>query len=151
MAHDVTQWLAEIRSLQHQLAMARQERDQAYRSAANWQRIYEKEAEQRRSAALDREMPPPASAVEPDALVGIGDLQHQLQIQRLMDRCATLEAALETERLAHAHTRQTLTTALGETFETLKPDFRGVSASAATSPPQGQQRPQGEGETSKLP
>lgn len=137
MTHDVTQWLAEIRSLQHQLAAARQERDQAYRSAANWQRIYEKEAEQRRAAALDQMVGHAPPSAGTDALAGIGDLQHQLQIQRLMERCATLEAALDAERLAHAHTRQTLTTALGETFETLKPNFESALPAAATAATEG--------------
>ena len=53
MSQDVTQWLAEIRTLQRQLADVRQERDQAYASAANWRRLYETEARQRRTEVAD--------------------------------------------------------------------------------------------------
>jgi len=49
MSQNVTQWLAEIQALKQQLADAQQEREQAYTSAANWQRLYETEAQQRRS------------------------------------------------------------------------------------------------------
>lgn len=49
MTYDLTQWLTEIRTLQRQLSAAQQERDQAYASAANWRRLYEKEAQQRRT------------------------------------------------------------------------------------------------------
>ena len=45
---NVTQWLAEVRSLQHQVKMLQQEREEAYNSANNWRKLYESEAQQRR-------------------------------------------------------------------------------------------------------
>ena len=48
MVNEVSQWLAEIQTLQQQLKVLGQERDQAYASAANWRRLYESESEQRR-------------------------------------------------------------------------------------------------------
>ena len=49
MVNEVSQWLAEIQTLQQQLKTLGQERDQAYASAANWRRLYESESEQRRN------------------------------------------------------------------------------------------------------
>lgn len=51
MVNEVSQWLAEIQTLQQQLGVLSQERDQAYASAANWRRLYESESEQRRNDA----------------------------------------------------------------------------------------------------
>ncbi len=48
MTQNIQQWLAEIRTLQNQVAELRQARDEAYGSAANWRRLYETEARQRR-------------------------------------------------------------------------------------------------------
>ena len=50
MASDVAQWLIEIRTLQRQLVETNNERDAAFKSAANWRRLYETEAKQRRAA-----------------------------------------------------------------------------------------------------
>ena len=54
MSQDLTQWIAEVRTLQRQLADTQKERDQAYNSAANWRRHYETEARQRRDRQQDR-------------------------------------------------------------------------------------------------
>ncbi|HEY9814144.1 MAG TPA: hypothetical protein V6D31_11530, partial [Candidatus Sericytochromatia bacterium] len=51
MSQELTQWLAEIRTLKQKLAEAQTERDAANESAANWRRLYTKEAEQRRTEA----------------------------------------------------------------------------------------------------
>ncbi len=51
MTHDVQQWLGEIKALQHKLADAHRERDEAFASAANWRSLYETEAKQRRADA----------------------------------------------------------------------------------------------------
>ena len=48
MTQDVTQWLDEIKALKQQLVEMRQEREEAYASAINWQQRYETEAQQRR-------------------------------------------------------------------------------------------------------
>uniref|UniRef100_A0ACD5H183 Uncharacterized protein n=1 Tax=Desertifilum tharense IPPAS B-1220 TaxID=1781255 RepID=A0ACD5H183_9CYAN len=40
---DVVQWLAQIKELKEQLAQAQQERDEAYATASNWQRLYDTE------------------------------------------------------------------------------------------------------------
>ena len=51
MTEDVRQWLAQIKALQQQLSQVQQQRDEADASAANWCRLYETEAQQRRTDA----------------------------------------------------------------------------------------------------
>ncbi len=48
MSQDVTQWVAEVRSLQRQVSELQGSRDQAYASADNLRQMYEAEAQQRR-------------------------------------------------------------------------------------------------------
>ncbi|HEY9761976.1 MAG TPA: hypothetical protein V6D07_05595 [Trichocoleus sp.] len=138
MSHDVTQWLAEIRTLQRQLADTQKERDQAYTSAANWRKLYETEARQRRAeaeamrsqlksleadlkAAQNNDPRLNLAALEQDAY---GDPAESLEakLQETVRLCQTLAQQLESEKNAHAMTRQTLTTALGDTFDMLKPE-----------------------------
>lgn len=134
MPHDVTQWLAEIRTLQRQLADTQKERDQAYASASNWRKLYETEARQRRSEteamrshlkSLEADLNA-ARNTDPSlkaALEGIqGEHTEPLEakLQEVLRLCQTLTQQLEAEKNAHALTRQTLTTALGDTFDMLK-------------------------------
>ncbi len=142
MTQEITRWLTEIRTLQHQLAAARQERDQAYGSAANWRQLYEAEATQRRTdveqlqmvvstlrtelAALRGKSPmgrpgaspfPGATAAAPglDTVEGL-----RTQLLEALQECDRLQKALDTEQANHPATRQTLTSALGETIDALK-------------------------------
>ena len=147
MAFDVTQWLAEIKTLQRQLTETCQERDAAYSSAANWRKIYEIEAQQRRIEAqqykqqiaklqteIDRfngqSFPNGADAV--DAKVGIDPETIKQQVAQLhspadlqakltetLIRCERLSQALKAEQLDHAKTRKNLTTALGDAIDIL--------------------------------
>ncbi|XHX77552.1 MAG: hypothetical protein RBJ76_24450 [Stenomitos frigidus ULC029] len=141
MTYDVSQWLTEIKTLRQQLATAQQDREQAYSSAANWQRLYETEAQQRRTEAnlasqtiaqLKQEIQQlkgnasvataqPADAttirVEVEKLQTIAELQDRL-IESLVVR-DQLTQALQTEQTNHAQTRQGLTTALGDAIDML--------------------------------
>lgn len=141
MTHDVTQWLAEIKDLKQKLAEAQYEREQAYTSAANWRRLYETEAQQRRTeASLVRQTidalkseiqqlkgnplsghqgPIDAAAVhaEVESLQTVADLK-----QKLLDVLAErdrLAQALKTEQANHTQTRKSLTTALGDAIDQL--------------------------------
>jgi chromosome segregation ATPase len=135
MTQDVTQWITEVRTLQHQLADTRKERDQAYKSAANWRRLYDNEARQRRQEAeqfqtqiealqlqlqqeMERDRPTMAHGLA--SAPSLNTLQDQLDA--LVAQCHTLTQQLETERQAHTQTRQSLTAALGDTFDMLKLD-----------------------------
>ncbi|PSR17326.1 hypothetical protein C8255_13230 [filamentous cyanobacterium CCP3] len=129
MSQDLTQWITEVRTLQRQLADTQKERDQAYNSAANWRRLYETEARQRREEtaefqtqleALQQQLVA-SPAIEASDLSGVHSLQGlQQHLDSLVQRCQELTERLEAEREAHAQTRQTLTAALGDTFDALK-------------------------------
>ncbi|MDG2990924.1 hypothetical protein L3556_08285 [Candidatus Synechococcus calcipolaris G9] len=135
----------QVKYLQEQLRIAQNR-------AAEWQKRYEVEAQQRRQdAELHRQtllnskssapnysanrltLPPSASESGERAIAdGVANeiqaqvlgetdpvtLQAQL-IQALLDN-QRLTQALESERASHAKTRQSLTTALGDTIETLQ-------------------------------
>ena len=127
---DLTQWIAEVRTLQRQLADTQKDRDQAYNSAANWRRLYETEARQRREESTEFQtqiealrqslLAPPVAALDQD-LAPADSLQGLRQrLEGLAQRCQELTQLLEAEKQAHSQTRQTLTAALGDTFDALK-------------------------------
>ncbi len=130
MSQDLTQWITEVRTLQRQLADTQKERDQAYNSAANWRRLYETEARQRREEAAEfqsqidalqhRLDADPGAVLEKD-LSTVNSLQGlQQRLDGLVQQCQDLAQQLQAEQSAHAQTRQTLTAALGDTFDALK-------------------------------
>ncbi len=138
MSQDVTQWVAEVRSLQRQIAELQQESDQAYASADNWRNLYEAEAQQRR-----REAATAASKIErlrQDiaelqflAAADLGattmpdtDAQQSLSVEQLQAQLAAakkqhvqLKAMLTAEQTQHAQTRESLTAALGDAVDLL--------------------------------
>ena len=140
MVNEVSQWLAEIQTLQQKLRELGQERDQAFASAANWRRLYESESEQRRSdsessqrrlrtLAHELEMFKQGSRdgetsrnleqtlAQVEQVESVEDLRSQLiEALTLSDR---LSNALKAEQSAHEETRQSLTTALGDTIDLL--------------------------------
>lgn len=141
MTQEVTRWLTEVRTLQNQLAAARQERDQAYASATNWRQLYEAEAKQRRTDSTHQEMTIKTLRAEVAALRGqlqgrgertgtipspggspdlgtVAGLRQELTTA--LQQCDRLQQQLEAERKSHAHTRHSLTTALGETIDAFK-------------------------------
>ncbi len=118
---DLTEWIAEVHRLQQQVAELRQQRDQAYNSAANWQRLYDREAQQRRQdrVALQTQLAQTSHPSSP--LVAPGSIPSaEEQIQSLMVQCQQLRQALEAERQAHEQTRLSLTMALGEALDQWK-------------------------------
>lgn len=141
MSQDVTQWVAEVRSLQRQIAELQQESDQAYASADNWRNLYEAEAQQRR-----REAATAASKIErlqqaiaelqvlavadsgPDSgpTTPETDAQQSLSVEELQAQLAAakkqhiqLKAMLTAEQTQHAQTRESLTAALGDAVDLL--------------------------------
>ena len=146
MTHDVSQWLTEIKTLRQQLADAQQEREQAYASAANWQRLYETEAQQRRheaaltrqtiadlkqdiqalkgSASLEVNASEANTAAESGTIRAVVEkLQTTAELQDALIAVLTerdrLHQALQTEQANHAQTRKGLTTALGDAIDML--------------------------------
>lgn len=149
MTQNIQQWLAEIRALQHQVAELRQERDEAYGSAANWRRLYETEARQRRTDVAElketiaelqrRQAPTPQPSplsVELSLESGNGELETLIEhlqahlaplppdqrntlLLKTLTECHQLRQELDKERSAHAQTRQSLMNALGDTVDLL--------------------------------
>jgi predicted RNase H-like nuclease (RuvC/YqgF family) len=143
MTQEVSRWLAEVRTLQHQLATAHQERDQAYASAANWRKLYDAEAKQRRTdveqlqltiatlrtevSTLQRQLaqePQSASPAPVADTAGTPNLDTvdglRAHLADTLRQCDRLQQQLDEEREDHAQTRQTLTTALGEAIDSFK-------------------------------
>ncbi|MBW4693897.1 MAG: hypothetical protein KME27_19305 [Lyngbya sp. HA4199-MV5] len=144
MTHDVSQWLTEIKTLRQQLTDAQQDREQAYTSAANWQRLYEMEAQQRRQevartrqtiADLTQELQqlkgtspleggieadPATIRAEVEKLQTVAELQQKL-LEALTER-DRLSQALKLEQANHMQTRKGLTTALGDAIDMLSKD-----------------------------
>ena len=138
MTQEVTQWIAEVRSLQRQVTELQQARDQAYASSDNLRRLYEAEAQQRRrdvaiytekikqlqQALAAFQLPPDESAgrlAEEIEKIRSNQSAAQLQTQLIATtkQCEQLKAMLETEQADHAQTRQSLTTALGDAVNLL--------------------------------
>lgn len=140
MTQDVRQWLAEIKNLQQKIVEIGQERDEAYAGAANWRKLYEREAQQRRTDATLAEQTIASLKAELEELHNVpplhqqggrdGDtLQHQVEqlngnelkqklVEVLLD-CDRLSQALKAEQENHAQTRDSLTIALGDTVDLL--------------------------------
>ncbi|HEY9693220.1 MAG TPA: hypothetical protein V6D15_13495 [Oculatellaceae cyanobacterium] len=138
MSEELTQWLPEIRTLKQKLAETQTERDAANESAANWRRLYTKEAEQRRTDAklaqeqietLKAKILEQASSVqssdrptkvEPitqkvEQLGTVQELQAKLQ-QIIIERDRLLQA-LKAEQANHAQTRKSLTSVIADTID----------------------------------
>lgn len=143
MTQDVQQWLAEIKALQQKLAEARQERDEAYASAANWRSLFDTEAQQRRTEAKQAQQQIQALQAEmqdaktrPTAVGSrtvieqeVGQIQTVEQLQeKLADallECGRLTQSLQEEQARHSQTRKSLTTALGDTVDMLTKERSG--------------------------
>ncbi|GAA6615899.1 hypothetical protein [Scytonema sp. NUACC26] len=142
MTQELTpQWLAEIKALKQQIAELQGERDTAWQSAEKWRKLYNTEAEQRRSDAqmaqqtieslkkqieqikgieaelLDDPTTTTAIQQEVEQIESVEELKTQL-IAVTKERDRILQA-LKTEQDNHAQTRKSLTTALGDAIDRL--------------------------------
>ncbi len=134
----VSQWLAEIQSLQQQIAELKKERSQAYSSVDNWRNAYDAEAQQRRrdtemyqtkvnqleQSLIDiQEASQASGGVSAAELAKIQSSQSVDQLQgeliaakRMCDR---LKNELQAEQAEHLNTRESLTAALGDAVDLL--------------------------------
>ncbi|CEJ43038.1 hypothetical protein [Umezakia ovalisporum] len=130
------QWLAEIQSLKQQLAEQQHEGHTAWESAQKWRKLYNTEAEQRRTDANLAQQVIGSLKAEIHQLKGLDSgivedrkattvaEQEIKQIKSLEELQCKLIAvtkerdrllqALKTEQEKHAQTRKSLTTALGD-------------------------------------
>ncbi|MBH8561385.1 hypothetical protein I8748_04195 [Nostoc sp. CENA67] len=134
-------WLAEIQALKQQLIEQQRDRDAAWESAEKWRKLYNTEAEQRRTdadlsqkaiASLKKELhklkgidgtilvdgqTTTAITQEIEQIQSVQELQAKLiAVTKERDR---LLQALKTEQENHAQTRKSLTTALGDAIDSL--------------------------------
>ena len=165
MAQDVAQWLAEIKTLQQQVAELTQERDRAYASADNLRSMYEAEAKQRQREAIVAQrkiekLKQTAIALQaPDEIASTGALSPRLkaditaiksnrsieslqtQLVESKKQCEQLKSLLEAEQAEHEKTRQSMTAALGDAVDLLakeRESFAQLSATQSSTPSQGQ-------------
>ena len=134
----ITQWLAEVKSLQQQVSELQKEREQAYGSVNNWRRLYEAEAQQRRRDIEGynrkiKRLEQSLAAYEDAAQSGPERLQteintiqkthsvEQLQTQLVASKTEIeqLRDLLKEEQSAHEQTRESLTAALSDAVDLL--------------------------------
>ncbi len=147
MSQDVAHWLAEIQSLQQQVAQLQQEYEEAQSRIDRWRELYNQEAEQRRKetkvyqdkidtlqseiqllkqrgkspeerAANERQLWQELNRLETDEIKQ-KLLEAIAQIDQAKAEAERLREALSAEQIAHEQTRKSLTTALGDTVELL--------------------------------
>ena len=140
MADQVVQWLNEIQDLKQKLQAAQTAQDAANASADNWRKLYETEAQQRRTEALltrqtidvlkaeiahlqtlphssERVDSQPVLERSIDSLTTVDQLKAKLlELWAEHDRLAQ---DLKAEQIEHIQTRNNLTTALGDTVDLL--------------------------------
>ena len=155
MSQDVKQWIAEIRTLQHQIQVANKERDQAYASAENWRKLYQAEAQQRRTDARlmqekldqlgmelqtlqqqissDRSVDGVVAQAELGQLEDLSVEQLRESLQQAIADANGLRQALQAEKMDHKNTRQSLTTALADTMDLLTREKSDRPMPAASS------------------
>ena len=143
MSEDLTkQWLTEIQSMKQQIAQLKAEQVANWESAEKWRKLYNTEAEQRRTdaqlfrqtvASLKAEIQQLQGIEDgtlPDSDTGIAIQQEVAQLSSLeelktkltdaMKERDRLLQALKTEQDKHSQTRQSLTTALGDAIDGFK-------------------------------
>jgi hypothetical protein len=148
MNQDLTQqWLTEIQTLKQQLAQLQSDRDAGWESAEKWRKLYNTEAEQRRTDAQLFQQAIASKKAEihklkgideatlPDATVTttiqqeIAQLESPSQLQakllEVMKERDRLINALKNEQENHAQTRNSLTTALGDAIDGLTRERAG--------------------------
>jgi hypothetical protein len=138
---ELTQWLAEIKALKQQLAEMQQDLNAVNESAISWQRLYNTEAQQRRTENYHAQQQIAQLKQQIQSLSGLADSENEdpiivesrraevAQLQTVAELQAKLTevmgdrdrliAALKTEQENHIQTRKSLTTAIGDTLDIL--------------------------------
>lgn len=148
---NVSQWLAEIQSLQQQVAELQKECDRAYASADNLRQLYDAEAQQRRKesethtrqvnklkkALADLQSPQAGDAAQMQTEItrvrsnrSVEQLQAQLISAK--QQCEQLKTMLTDEQTAHAQTRESLTAALGDAVDLLTKERTEIERTETT-------------------
>ncbi|MBW4635219.1 MAG: hypothetical protein KME30_25990 [Iphinoe sp. HA4291-MV1] len=148
MTHELTsQWLAEIKVLKQQIAELQAEQEAGWQSAEKWRKLYNTEAEQRRTDAQMAQQTIAALKAQIQQIQGIEEAQFDdptatTAIQQEVEQLKSVEElkaklilvtkerdrllqALKTEQDNHTQTRKSLTSALGDAIDSLTKE-RGV-------------------------
>jgi len=148
MTQDLTQkWLTEIETLQEKTSHLQSERDAAWESSEKWRKLYNIEAEQRRTDSQLAQQAIYLLKAQIQELQGIEDgiitdgtltkaIQKQIEQLNTVDELKAklvvvikerdrLQQALKTEQENHALTRNSLTTALGDAIDSLTKEREG--------------------------
>lgn len=137
MSQDISYWLAEVQSLQQQLAQTRHERDEAFAEAASWRDRFETETQLRQQQVQRLEHRLAQLTGEIRRLSGedeaLGDTEAiaaevanlspdelQAQLLQSLGECDRLRRDLNAERQAHQESRESLSIALGDAIDLLK-------------------------------
>ncbi|MEA5513908.1 hypothetical protein [Nodularia sp. UHCC 0506] len=143
------QWLGEIQTLKQQLAEQQRDCDLAWESAQKWRKLYNTEAEQRRTDTNLAQQAIATLKTEIQKLKGLEsgllidgtantiaqqEIQQIQSLEELQDKLIAimkerdrLLQALKTEQENHAQTRKNLTTALGDAIDGLTKERSSVS------------------------
>ncbi|MFB2772789.1 hypothetical protein ACE1AT_26485 [Pelatocladus sp. BLCC-F211] len=142
MSQELTQqWLTEVQALKQQVAHLQQERDAAWESSEKWRKLYNTEAEQRRTDAQLSKQTIASLQTQIQRLQGIeatllndgaatAAIQQEIAPIKSMEELKAklvaaikerdrLQQALKNEQDEHAQTRKSLTTALGDAIDSL--------------------------------
>ncbi|MCM0593437.1 MAG: hypothetical protein HEQ35_01430 [Gloeotrichia echinulata IR180] len=142
MNQDLTkQWLGEIQALKQQMEQLQRDRDAGWESAERWRKLYNTEAEQRRTDIQLSQQAIASLKAEIQKLQGfeegtLAETTLQTAIEQEISQLESFEElktklitlikerdrllqALKIEQDNHAQTRQSLTTALGDAIDSL--------------------------------
>ncbi len=151
MTQDLTQqWLTEIQTLQESTSRLQSERDAAWESSEKWRKLYNIEAEQRRTDSQLAQQAISLLKAQIQELQGIEDgvlsdgavtkaIQKQIEQLNTVDELKAklvavikererLQQALKIEQENHTLTRKSLTTALGDAIDSLTKQRDGVGS-----------------------
>jgi hypothetical protein len=135
------QWLTEVQTLRQQVAHLQQERDAAWESSEKWRKLYNTEAEQRRTdaqlskqaiASLQAQIQrlqgieaaelndgAATAAIEQEIAQIKSTEELKAKLMAVIKERDRLQQALKNEQDEHAQTRKSLTTALGDAIDSL--------------------------------
>ena len=141
MTQEVTQWLAEIKTLKQKIAELEQQLQAALVSEANWRQMYTTEAQQRRtenklaqqqsdnlkgqlrqlqeSSITDLDDYTARETIEQQLAKMHSHKELKAKLVEVMLERDRLKESLKNEQANHAQTRKSLTTVIGDTIDKL--------------------------------
>ncbi|HEY9702465.1 MAG TPA: hypothetical protein V6C58_08470 [Allocoleopsis sp.] len=141
MNPEVTQWLAEIKTLKQKIAELEQQLQAALVSEANWRQMYTTEAQQRRTEnklaqQQSDNLKGQLRQLQESSITDLDDYTARETIEQQLSKMHShkelkaklvevmlerdrLKESLKNEQASHAQTRKSLTTVIGDTIDKL--------------------------------